>query len=421
MARISTATVTALTLHILVFATVIPWGATNQNVVTIWYVALVVGGLHAAAQLTDRAGRYEILRLLSCKFAIALYGYIFLNALFTQCQTPNALAPIKVEFLLNVSAMLIVGTALIAGVRRYPSPRCLMKQIINSLVLALATTVIMQAIARSGLITEGFLMTTSAHVYGLYDANRGMIFLLLCIAALGWLAERRAWKLAALILALFAFQMVLTVSVATQIAVAAAILAFSAHRIFPKIATTATVIAIFTCLVGFTVFFVFLDPETGHNILRGAPTNIMHRLFIWSFAAESLTDQALWFGHGVGCTYYLPYSTVRESYPFGPPDMFHNYISVAVPHSLSLAITTQIGIVGAALMAGFMTTAFLRHASSGARWIDGALLAAIMAWFSFTLFGFGNLFHFIAQMYLWFAVAIFALVRACQENDPAAR
>ena len=160
--------------------------------------------------------------------------------------------------------------------------------------------------------------------------------------------------------------MALTVSLASQVAVAAAILIVGAHRFFPRTTITATAVAVFACLVGLTVFFMFLDPETGQEILRGAPTNILHHLFSWSFAAESLTGQMLWFGHGAGYNYYLPYSTVRESYPFGPPDMFHNHISVAVPHSLSLAITTQTGLVGTTLTGWFMTNAFLRHASSGA-------------------------------------------------------
>lgn len=411
--------ITTVVLHILVVAAVVPWGVSGLGIFNFWYVILVVGGFHVLSMLAGRESRQNLVRCLKWPPLLALYGYFAVNTVLVHCPTEELLPGYKREFLANLVAMLVIGTSLIAGARFHPSPRRALAGLAITTIAALVATIAMQGVAISLVLDGYFLTTVSQHVYDLYDGYRGIIFLFVAAAMLGWLTSIGAWTAAVAIVVLYGVQAGLNASLAVQVAFAVAVLMAAVFWYLPRVATWLVIVGVLANLVGFTLVFLFVDAEAGTRFLAGAPENFLHRLYIWVFAASVLGDGHLWAGHGIGCVYYLPVTSVGEAFAFAPPGMSHNALTAAIPHSLSLAISTQTGLIGVGLCA-FAAVAIVRQFTATPwRKANLCLLSAMGAWFVFTLFGFGNLFALIAQVYLWFAAALFALVRAGLEEQRA--
>lgn len=176
------------------------------------------------------------------------------------------------------------------------------------------------------------------------NPSRGLVVLLaLAWPAIGWLLSRRAagYALLALVIALASFALSLQFDqLSTAIGFSAGALMFVLALVLPRFAILASSfgLALWMLIAPFATPILVASPQ----LVEAAPLSWAHRIAIWRYTCARILEQP-WLGHGIdsGRT-TTDMIVIRGLESRGIP---------VHPHSASLQVWHDLGLVGAALSA----------------------------------------------------------------------
>lgn len=239
-------------------------------------------------------------------------------------------------------------------------------------------------------------------------ARGGTVLAVLMWPALPWLATRKAgalWCVLLLAAAVVAARLLPTSANLYALGVGAVV--FAAVYLLRRWALAAVfgLVGLYVVLAPILSLHV-VNLYTLAPVVERLPSDLQHRLAIWSYAAGRAAERPL-FGHGIDASRHIGRTLKIQEIPGsnfeGEP--VHGQLLPLHPHNWALQIWLELGAVGIALFL-LMLLGLVRAI---ARWLDRPVLAASAAASLAAFLFLGNISHSISK-YWWLATGAFAAV-----------